>query len=53
MVIGVFLIVCVIIFFITPVIVFVYLIDKDWSDYDLLWGNFNLYNLLHRKKIKE
>ena len=53
MIVGVFLIICVIIFFIIPIIVFVYLIHKDWSDYDLLSGNFNLYNLLHRRKIKE
>lgn len=48
--IGLFLIVCVIIFFIMPILVFVYLTHKDYADYDLLWGNFNLYNFIHRRK---
>lgn len=30
-----------------------YQLDKDFADYDLLHGNFNLYNLLHNRKIKE
>ena len=29
-----------------------YQLDKDYAEYDLLWGNFNLYNLLHRRKLK-
>ena len=27
-----------------------YIHDKLIADYDLLWGNFNLYNLIHRRK---
>ena len=29
-----------------------YQLDKDFSDYDLLRGNFNLYNFIHMRKIK-
>ena len=27
-----------------------YIHDKIMADYDLLWGNFNLYNLINRRK---
>ena len=42
---GIITIICLILFLF-------YQHHKIFADYDLLHGNFNLYNLLHRKKIE-
>ena len=32
------------------ILVITYIHDRIFADYDLLWGDFNLYNLIHRRK---